>query len=325
MVKAVKTTKKINYKEKLNDDTLDLSMCSLELVPVKEIAEVITKAKTLNLSYNALTFLPEDFIKFANIRELDISKNRLKSLPNNFGAMTSLKTLDLLGNQLTALPSSFADLRNLQWLDLKDNPLNPELKQAVGECGNEIQCKKCANNVIRYQKYVSAVEEQEKQIQLKVKKDQQNQHDELAKKKSEELKVQKKEEREQRRLMNEQRKREYEEKYKNENFEIYQKENPNHLANEKKRNSSSLCWLLFKTLLYLCFFGLICVGIFLISINYCNNCQNFKSQKPLVDYLKYPYVKQTFQLIDDKVCPLTKFKQPEWLKKVIASFNSYHL
>ena len=35
--KAASSTKKLNIKEKLDDDNLDLSLCSLELVPVKEI------------------------------------------------------------------------------------------------------------------------------------------------------------------------------------------------------------------------------------------------------------------------------------------------
>ena len=52
-----KETKKLNLKEKLNEDTLDLSMCELESIPVKEIAEM-TRVKKLNLSFNKLTTLP---------------------------------------------------------------------------------------------------------------------------------------------------------------------------------------------------------------------------------------------------------------------------
>ena len=36
-LKAKNKPKKINYKERLNDDDLDLSLCGLEVVPVKEI------------------------------------------------------------------------------------------------------------------------------------------------------------------------------------------------------------------------------------------------------------------------------------------------
>ena len=73
-----KSSKKINFKEKLIDDCLDLSLSGLESVPVKEIVTLerrlyslkncfliiflikaeITKARKLNLAYNALTLLP---------------------------------------------------------------------------------------------------------------------------------------------------------------------------------------------------------------------------------------------------------------------------
>ena len=52
-----KETKKLNLKERLNEDTLDLSMCELETIPVKEIAEM-SRVKKLNLSFNKLTTLP---------------------------------------------------------------------------------------------------------------------------------------------------------------------------------------------------------------------------------------------------------------------------
>jgi len=78
-------------------------------------AELSTKVKILNLAYNSLTFLPEDFsTRLSFIRDLDLSKNHLRSLPKNFGHMTSLKTLDLLGNQLADLPTSFVELKNLR-------------------------------------------------------------------------------------------------------------------------------------------------------------------------------------------------------------------
>ncbi len=72
------------------------------------------KVKKLNLSYNKLTCLQEDFVKLQHIREIDLSKNHLKSLPKNIGALNNLKNLDLLGNELTSLPSSFCELKSLQ-------------------------------------------------------------------------------------------------------------------------------------------------------------------------------------------------------------------
>ncbi len=54
-----------------------------------------------------------------------------------------------------------------KWLDLKDNPLEPELKKAAGECFDEIQCRKCAINVLKFTKEQAAEEERIRQIKLK--------------------------------------------------------------------------------------------------------------------------------------------------------------
>lgn len=157
-------------KDKLDDDNLDLSMCDLKSVPVKEIAE-LQRARKLNLSFNNLIFLPEDFYKLEHIRDLDLSKNHLKALPKNFGRLSNLKRLDLLSNDLEGLPLSFCELKSLQWLDLKDNPLNSKLKQVAGDCLNEVQCKKCAVNVLKYMKEQQAEEDRRVQELLKLKRE----------------------------------------------------------------------------------------------------------------------------------------------------------
>lgn len=59
-------------------------------------------------------------------------------------------------------------------MDLKDNPLDPLLKQAVGECSNEMQCKKCATSVLRYVRQQAADEEKEREIQMQKKKSEHN-------------------------------------------------------------------------------------------------------------------------------------------------------
>ncbi len=48
--------------------------------------------------------------------------------------------------------------------------MNPKLKAAAGDCLDEIQCKKCAINVIKHIKQLASDEEREKQILLKIKK-----------------------------------------------------------------------------------------------------------------------------------------------------------
>lgn len=201
--------KKINLKEKLDEDTLDLSMSDLTSVPVKEISE-ITKARNLNLSFNNLIHLPEDFIKLQNIRVLDLSKNHLKALPKNFGQLVNLKHLDLFRNDLECLPLSFYQLKNLQWLDLKDNPLNLKLKSIAGDCLDEQQCKKCAVNVLKYAKQLASDEERKHQELLKKQREEEQKRllaEEEERKKLRELKKQEKEEKKKRQLEEQQNKR----------------------------------------------------------------------------------------------------------------------
>lgn len=312
MVKKEDTTKKLKLKEKLNDDMLDISLHGLETVPVKEITE-INKAKKLNLSYNKLTDLPDDFIKLSYIKELDLSKNSLKSLPDNFGDMTSLKSLDLLGNQLTDLPSSFGELKNLMWLDLKDNPLNPELKQIVGECSDEMQCKKCASNVIKYLKQRAANEERERQIQIEKKKKKQEKIEARERKEAAELRLKKKLEREQRNLMKEKSKSQLDQN-KVENVEPDRIKPANSF--EPKKKSPGLCWTFFKLLIHWLFFVSICIAIYLITFDYCNKTAA-QRQKLIGESFK-----QIFKQVDLKVCPHIKQLDHPFLADIRRSFNN---
>lgn len=82
-----------------------------------------------------------------HIVRVDFSKNSISELPPNFGDLVNLQHLDLLGNKLEILPVSFWQLRKLKWLDLKDNPLDEGLKKAAGDCLDDVQCRRCAQQV----------------------------------------------------------------------------------------------------------------------------------------------------------------------------------
>ena len=59
MIKIDKTIKKkVNLKEKLNEDHLDLSLCSLETVPIKEI---VKKILLLCIFLNKKNFFHQQF------------------------------------------------------------------------------------------------------------------------------------------------------------------------------------------------------------------------------------------------------------------------
>ncbi|KAJ8667980.1 hypothetical protein QAD02_009643 [Eretmocerus hayati] len=156
-----------DIKDKLNDGNLDLSLCDLAEVPVKEIA-LVKKFTILDLSNNLLTSLPKTFATLTQIVKLDLSKNSLTEIPENFGELRQLKHLDLYGNQISRLPLSLGELKNLKWLDLKENPLSPAVATVAGPCSNASECQACARNVVSYLASVKVSIEEEKQRRLNV-------------------------------------------------------------------------------------------------------------------------------------------------------------
>ncbi|XP_012285195.1 leucine-rich repeat-containing protein 59 [Orussus abietinus] len=160
-------TIKMNLKDKLEDNVLDLSLCDLEEVPVKEIAE-IKKASHLDLSNNLLTSLPNNFILLTHVVKLDLSKNMLTELPENFGELRHLKHLDLYSNQISRLPLSFGEMKKLTWLDLKGNPLSPAVATVAGPCSNASECQACARSIVACMSKVKQEIDTEKQRRLQV-------------------------------------------------------------------------------------------------------------------------------------------------------------
>lgn len=152
---------KEEIKNKLDGEELDLSLCSLTKVPVKEIA-ALPKARVVDLSCNSLTTLTETFCSLRQLVRLDLSKNALKELPQEFGNLNQLKELDLYCNQLSGLPLSCVNLENLIWLDLKSNPVQKLWPDVIGNCLSKAECKQCAKNVLRHLKILAINEEQAK-------------------------------------------------------------------------------------------------------------------------------------------------------------------
>ncbi|XP_076286979.1 leucine-rich repeat-containing protein 59 [Lasioglossum baleicum] len=150
-----------NVKDRLKDETLDLSLCDLKEVPVREIATV-KKATHLDLSNNLLVSLPNTFVSLKQITKLDLSKNMLTEIPENFGELKQLRHLDLYANQISRLPLSLSELKNLRWLDLKENPLTPAVASVAGLCSNLSECQACARNVVTYLSQVKLSIEAEK-------------------------------------------------------------------------------------------------------------------------------------------------------------------
>nr|XP_030142915.3 leucine-rich repeat-containing protein 59 isoform X1 [Taeniopygia guttata] len=157
--------KGLSLKDKLDGNELDLSLCDLNEVPVRELA-ALPKATILDLSCNNLISLPSDFCSLMHLVKLDLSKNRLQQLPLDFGRLVNLQHLDLLNNRLVTLPVSFAQLKNLKWLDLKDNPLDPVLAKVAGDCLDEKQCKQAAVKVLQHMKAIQSEQDRQRQRKL---------------------------------------------------------------------------------------------------------------------------------------------------------------
>lgn len=75
----------------------------------------------LNLSFNNLTRLPDNFGVLTYLETLILSNNRLSKLPRSFDGLSSLRTLDLSANSFAYIPEEFSSMMNLVDLDLSNN------------------------------------------------------------------------------------------------------------------------------------------------------------------------------------------------------------
>lgn len=107
-------------------DSLNLSRNLLEVIkPEVFILNKKNRLFLLDLSYNLLTYLPEDlFVNIYNLRKLYLQGNKLKLLGDQFSTnLKNLNSLNLCCSNFTELNITLKNFKSLRELDLSYNNL----------------------------------------------------------------------------------------------------------------------------------------------------------------------------------------------------------
>ena len=102
---------------------LDLKYRGWTEVPFADLSSFAYCLQSLDVSFNQLQYLPDEFSSLRFLQILNCSCNKLRSPPESIGALESLTVLKANGNQLTAIPSSIGQCKSLQQLILSENIL----------------------------------------------------------------------------------------------------------------------------------------------------------------------------------------------------------
>lgn len=140
---------KINVRERLTDNVLDLSLMNISVVPVDEI-KPLKRATVLDLSNNVIATINTEFTTLVQLTKLDLSNNKIKLITDDFGNLVNLRHLDLYNNQIERLPLSFGRLKKLKYLDLKNNRLNPVFSKVIGTCTDQKDCIEAARKAVAF-------------------------------------------------------------------------------------------------------------------------------------------------------------------------------
>ena len=104
--------------------------------------------KILDLSFNSIKSLPDNFGNLKCLESLDLNSNKLTHLPDSLGQCIYLNSIDLASNNLNRIPATFIKLSHLKTLNLSSNQLNStcfepltklESLETLNLCSNQIQ------------------------------------------------------------------------------------------------------------------------------------------------------------------------------------------
>ncbi|KIC01528.1 hypothetical protein OA88_13555 [Flavobacterium sp. JRM] len=121
--KDLNTTDLSSLSELESLETLDLRYTKLKgNIPASW--SKLKKLKTLYLSNNTITGLPDELGEIENLVTLDLSSNLIKTIPVSIGNLSYLVTLNLASNQIEVLIKEFEGLNALKTLDLSSNKIS---------------------------------------------------------------------------------------------------------------------------------------------------------------------------------------------------------
>ena len=113
---------------------LDLKRCDLVSLPWADLRAVAHRIKILDVSSNALTGIPGEFLAACTaLHTLHCNDNKLSSLPAELGACTALHTLDCTNNELVDLPAGLGACTKLRDLYCSYNKLS-SLPEDLSAC-----------------------------------------------------------------------------------------------------------------------------------------------------------------------------------------------
>lgn len=88
--------------------------------PLKNFPNVL---KSLDLSENRFTVIPEDITKFTLLKTLNVSTNKLEALPDILGVLVKVENLLASNNMIMYVTPSLKNMRNLKQVMLANNQI----------------------------------------------------------------------------------------------------------------------------------------------------------------------------------------------------------
>ena len=127
-------------KEVVKSDLSSLQLWFGKEYVAKKIEEARrTKVDKLDLSSCSIEVLPPQVFELRNLKHINLANNQLKNLPKDIQKLTNLENLDISNNQLDRIPTTLLDLSNLKNIRYQNNPLSkiPVSIQQLGWTGVE--------------------------------------------------------------------------------------------------------------------------------------------------------------------------------------------